>query len=73
MLHSYAATWSTVDSTAHISLKPNIKEALKFAKMVGDRENGMRTLVTGHNYLVGVALYLLELSGDSMYDGSLIL
>jgi len=55
----YTATWRTVDAIAQISVKPNIKEALGFAKMVGDRENGMQTLVTGSIYLVGATLYLL--------------
>jgi hypothetical protein len=71
MLDDYAATWRTVDSTAQISLKPSIKEALNFAKMIGDRENGMQTLVTGSGYLVGPALYLLESHRGSMYDDSL--
>ncbi|KAF4637067.1 hypothetical protein G7Y89_g1008 [Cudoniella acicularis] len=56
----YAATWRTVDSTAQISLKPSIKEALSLATTIADRENGMRTLVTGSSYLVGAALYLLK-------------
>jgi len=58
----YATAWRTVDSTAQISLKPSVKEALDFAKTVGGRENGMQTLVTGATHLVGAALYLLEQS-----------
>jgi hypothetical protein len=60
MQDMYATTWRTVDLTTQISLKPSIKEALNFAKMVKDRENGMQTLVTSSSYLVKAALYLLK-------------
>lgn len=56
----YAAAWRAVDSNAQICLRSSIEDALNFAKLVGDRENGMRTLVTGDMYLVGTALDLLE-------------
>jgi hypothetical protein len=58
----YAAAWRAVDLTAEISLKPSVKEAMNFAKIVGGQENGMQTLVTGDTHLVGAALYLLEQS-----------
>ncbi|KAL9119551.1 MAG: hypothetical protein Q9187_003896 [Circinaria calcarea] len=56
----YAEIWRTIDPDAEISLERTIEGALNLARRIGDRGNGMQTLVTGSLHLVSGALSLLE-------------
>lgn len=61
----YEQAWNSIDPNAEISVEPTIEGALKLAKEIGDRGNGMQTLITGSLYLIGGALLFLE-SNDSV-------
>ncbi len=56
----YAKIWKSIDPTAQISLEPTIEEALKLARRIGDRGDGIQTFVTGDPQLIGSALCFLE-------------
>jgi hypothetical protein len=56
----YSGVWERVDPIAKISYEPTIEDAVRLAKSIGERDNGMQTLVTGSLYLVGGVLRLLK-------------
>jgi folylpolyglutamate synthase len=49
-----------IDPEATIVREETIEEALSFAKKVGEKHDGMQTLVTGSLHLIGGALNLLR-------------
>lgn len=56
----YVDAYKSINPNVDIAIEPTIEGALNLAKDIGDRDNGMQTLVTGSLYLVGGALRLLE-------------
>ena len=60
--NSYVEAYKNIDPNVDIAIEPDIESALNLARKIGDRGNGMQTLVTGSLYLVGGALRLLEAS-----------
>ena len=59
-LEELARIWKELDSTAHISLRSTVEEALQFAASLASPEYGLQAFVTGHDRLVGPALSILE-------------
>jgi len=60
MLECYTKVWKDFDPKAEVSLERTIEGALKLAREISDRDNGMQTLVTGSLHIVSGALRLLE-------------
>lgn len=56
-----------IDAKATISLERTIEGALNLARRIGDRDNGMQTLITGSLHLVGGALCLLEPTASDVF------
>lgn len=58
--NDYVEAYRSIDPDVHITIEPTIEGALNHAREIGNRDNGMQTLVTGSLYLIGGALRLLE-------------
>ncbi|KAF3936553.1 hypothetical protein ABW19_dt0202585 [Dactylella cylindrospora] len=56
----YSEIWEKIDPDAVVVRQNSIEEALDFARDIGDKHNGMETLITGSLHLVGGALSLLK-------------
>ena len=66
MRDAYISAWKSVDPAVEISVEETIEGALNLAREIGERENGVQTLITGSLYLVGGALSLLERKESSV-------
>ncbi|KAF7181984.1 hypothetical protein CNMCM7691_001372 [Aspergillus felis] len=60
LLHLYASVWKELDPQAMVTTTPTIEGALRLAREIGVREDGMQVLVTGSLHMVGGALSVLR-------------
>lgn len=56
----YSEGWKKIDPQAEIITENAIEGALHAARKIGEKEGGMRTLITGSLHLVGGVLNLLR-------------
>ncbi|EEH36787.2 folylpolyglutamate synthase [Paracoccidioides lutzii Pb01] len=56
----YCSVWKELDPQATVTSDPTIERAVKLARQIGDREDGMQALVTGSLHMVGGALRFLH-------------
>ncbi|KAG9233215.1 folylpolyglutamate synthase [Amylocarpus encephaloides] len=56
----YRETWQKVQPDANVIIEDTIEAALKTARKLGSENEGMQTLITGSQYLVGPALSLIK-------------
>lgn len=56
---TYADLWKIAEPQASTVTVASIEEGLEMARLLGQKNGGMETLITGSLYLVGGALNLL--------------
>lgn len=56
----YTSVWKELDPQAIVTTAPTIEGAVRLAREIGDREDGMQVLVMGSLYMVGGTLSLLR-------------
>jgi folylpolyglutamate synthase len=61
----YTSVWKELDPQAITTTAPTIEGAVRLAREIGDREDGIQILVTGSLYMVGGTLSLLRPSSHT--------
>lgn len=60
--HAYAETWKKARPSLTILFEPTVKGAIKMARNIEKTHDGMQTIITGCQHLVGGVLSLHQRS-----------